>query len=174
MPSRPAEPSRPAGGDTRAPGVLAAALLVLAGCAGRRAVLAPDVHAASERAESWVEATLSESDWRRAVLAEGTLRAEHFVPGRSALTSVGRRELHVLVDELLARGGTMRLERGGVSDALYRARRLAIAAELEGAGVRTSGEVLIVTPRGTALAYRVDARDATTREAAHASNGGGE
>jgi hypothetical protein len=73
---------------------------------------------------------------RRAVLRERVIREMHFVPASRRLTKLGKDNLAILAEALREDGGTIAVDRGSASDALYAARVEEVRGQLVALGIQ--------------------------------------
>ena len=87
---------------------------------------------------------------RLGVIRQRSLGEEHFLPGSSSLSPLGRRDLTILAEALRDDGGSIAVRRGLADDALYDARIGEVRRRLEATGIDRARIVLNQSPAGGA------------------------
>jgi hypothetical protein len=85
---------------------------------------------------------------RLGVIRQRSLGEEHFLPGSSSLSPLGRRDLTILAEALRDDGGSIAVRRGLADDALYDARIGEVRRRLEATGIDRARIVLNQSPAG--------------------------
>jgi hypothetical protein len=85
---------------------------------------------------------------RLGVIRQRSLGEEHFLPGSSSLSPLGRRDLTILADALRDDGGSIAVRRGLADDALYDARLAEVRRRLEATGIARARIALNQAPAG--------------------------
>ena len=85
---------------------------------------------------------------RLGVIRQRSLGEEHFLPGSSSLSPLGRRDLTILAEALRDDGGSIAVRRGLADDALYDARIGEVRRRLEATGIARARIVLNQAPAG--------------------------
>ena len=85
---------------------------------------------------------------RLGVVRQRSMGEEHFLPGSSSLSPLGRRDLTILAEALRDDGGSIAIRRGQADDALYDARIGEVRRRLEATGIARARIVLNQAPAG--------------------------
>ena len=85
---------------------------------------------------------------RLGVIRQRSMGEEHFLPGSSSLSPLGRRDLTILAEALRDDGGSISVRRGQADDALYDARIAEVRRRLEATGIARARIVLNQAPAG--------------------------
>ena len=113
------------------------ACVMMAGCHSTETDLAPavPVSTVSPAADAALVELYRQDQEEQAIIRQHTLYPYHFVDGSDTLNEAGHRELTVLARHFAASPGSISLQRGNASPALYDRRAATVLAAMTNAGV---------------------------------------